>query len=162
MWPPQASGRHCFNIRNQSFPPVFVPVHHDVIATRQQGDELRVMDICIGTFPFPRQPLFTLKALHIIHQYCPPGQVLHPRTRQTHMWRHFLPPHPPYCSPLHHLSDSEQSDSKLCHLLDTSRHMNKELGGILLKGSWIEKKVQFNTTFNLFHKLQQRGLKGRQ
>lgn len=77
MWPPQASGRHCFNIRNQLFPPLFVPVLHDVMATRQRGDELRVMDICIGTFPFPRQPLFTLKALHIIHQYRPPGQVLH-------------------------------------------------------------------------------------
>lgn len=77
LWPPQASGRHRFNIRSQSFTPVFVPVHHDVMATRQQGDELRVMDICIGTFPFPRQPLFTLKALHIIHQYHPPGQALH-------------------------------------------------------------------------------------
>lgn len=97
MWLPQAPGSHCFHIRNQSFPPVFNLVRHDVMATRQQGDELRVMDICIGTFPFPRQPLFTLKALHIIHQYCPTSQALYLCTSQTHMWRHFLPPHPLHC-----------------------------------------------------------------
>lgn len=45
--------RRCFNIRNQSFLLVLDPLHHDVMATRQQGDELRVMDICVGTFPFP-------------------------------------------------------------------------------------------------------------
>lgn len=66
--------RPCFHIRNQSFLLLFVLVLHDVMATRQRSDELRVMDICIGTFPFPRQPLFTLNVLHIIHQYHPPGQ----------------------------------------------------------------------------------------
>lgn len=47
--PAQASG---FNIRNQSCPVVAVPSCHDVMAMRQLGDELRVMDICKGTFPF--------------------------------------------------------------------------------------------------------------
>lgn len=102
-------------------PPVFVLVHHDVMATRQQGDELRVMDICIGTFPFPSQPLFTLKPLHIIHQCCPPGQALHPP--QTHMWRHFLPLCLLYCSPLHSQSDAEKCAlSPLRHT--AAQHMN--------------------------------------
>lgn len=46
--------------------------HHDVMATRQHGDELRVMDICGGAFPFPSRPPFTLKAAHIIDHRRPP------------------------------------------------------------------------------------------
>lgn len=48
------------------------------------------------------------------------------------------------------------------HLIDVAEGFNPGQEGSLLKGSWIEKDEQFNTAFNLFHKLQPRGLKGQQ
>lgn len=81
--------------------------HHDVMATRQQGDELRVMDICIGTFPFPRQPLFTLKALHIIYHYCPPGQVRHPSNKSNPHVQALSSSTVHHCSPLHSRSNAD-------------------------------------------------------
>jgi len=141
MWPPQAWGRHCFDIRNQSFPLVLDPVHHDVIATRQQGDELRVMDICIGTFPFPRQPLFTLKVLHIIHQYCPPGQS---PAHGRHTCGGTFSLHVSALQPIRVIRCSALSPFR-------QRQAHKlRAGWVLQEGSWSEKKTQFNTAFNLF------------
>lgn len=75
------------HIRNQSHPRPSIrstPLHFTSLRRWLWGDELRVMDICIGTFPSSRQPLFMLKALHIIHHVhiSPPHNT----------WRHFLPP----------------------------------------------------------------------
>lgn len=104
---PQAPRSH---IRNQSLPLLFVPLLHDVMATRRRSDELRVMDICIGTFPPPRQPLFTLNVSHVVHQYHPPWPV----HLQTHMWSHFLLP---LVTDLHSSDWREKRKIReLCHL----------------------------------------------
>jgi hypothetical protein len=69
------------------------------------GDELRVMDICIGTFPSGPQPLFMLKALHIIHHRLPaslpsPHLTSPLLSAPDNIWRHFLLLH------LYHLTAS--------------------------------------------------------
>lgn len=161
MWPLQASGSHRLDIRNQSLPPLFVLLHHDVMATRQQGDELRVMDICIGTFPFPPPASVHIKSLAHHTSVLPPQYSSASSHTENPRVETFL-----LCvrSIVQCLTASQLLGHKIVNYLSRFRHrkaQDQKAGGILLKGSRSEKKRQFSAVFNLFHQLQQRGLKGR-
>lgn len=171
MWPPQASGRHRFHIRNQS--PSSAPrppVLHDVMATRRRGDELRVMDICIGTFPFSPLASVHIKSLahHISIPFPRPSRA--PLLPHKHTHTH-TPSSKPTCGGAYFLrvhrivyrfAASQSWERNPMALPPFRQRPACELSS----GT---EKMRFNAAFNLFHKLRQgererereRGLKGR-
>lgn len=116
MWPPQASGRQCFNIRNQSPPSLFVPVSpwchcHEAARWWAESDGYLYRNI---SFPPPASVHIKSLARHIsllspwpsltsAHKSNPHVEALSSSCTRHRSW---LPSR----------SDAENPDNKLCHL----------------------------------------------
>lgn len=152
LWPAQIPGRRCLHIRNQSCAllcPVPSWCHgHEAVRRWAESDGYLYRNISFS----PPASVHIKSLAH--HTSLLSRSRLSPAS--PHIWRHFLATVLQCCCAL------QIQWNRLMHLIDVAEGFNPGQEGSLLKGSWIEKDEQFNTAFNLFHKLQPRGLKGQQ